>query len=76
MAHVGKQTGRLPEALRTAASSRPVATAPLDGHRQPVRLPARHSCWPSRAICGFLLYFIVPKFEAIFKDFGDLTAAR
>jgi protein transport protein HofC len=23
-----------------------------------------------QAICGFLLYFIVPKFEAIFKDFG------
>ena len=23
-----------------------------------------------QSICGFLLYFIVPKFEAIFKDFG------
>ena len=28
------------------------------------------SSWPCRCICGFLLYFIVPKFEAIFKDFG------
>ena len=69
MARVGEQTGRLPEALRLAASSRssqlPIWTAISTrlAYLLTVLLVLQ-------SICGFMMYFIVPKFEAIFKDFG------
>ncbi len=67
--HVGELTNRLAPALREAAESR-------------VR---RHSIFRdligrigylglvvnvAQSVIGFIAYFIVPKFEAIFKDFG------
>jgi type II secretory pathway component PulF len=69
LARVGEQTGRLPQALRIAASSRssqlPIWTAIA------TRLAYLLAMLLIRqSICGFMLYFIVPKFEAIFKDFG------
>jgi protein transport protein HofC len=69
MARVGEQTGRLPQALRLAASSRasqlPIWTAIATrlAYLLAVLLVMQ-------TICGFMLYYIVPKFEAIFKDFG------
>lgn len=69
MAHVGQGTGRLPQALRMAASSRasqlPIWTAIATRFAYLLFL-----LLAIQTICGFLLYFILPKFEAIFKDFG------
>ena len=69
MAHVGMQTGRLPQALRAAATTRssqlPIWTAIASRFAYLLAL-----LLAIQSICGFLLYFIVPKFEAIFKDFG------
>jgi type II secretory pathway component PulF len=69
MAHVGMETGRLPQALRAAASTRssqlPIWTAIASRFAYLLAL-----LLAIQTICGFLLYFIVPKFEAIFKDFG------
>ena len=69
MAYVGQETGRLPQALRTTASARssqlPIWTAIASRFAYLLGL-----LLAIQAICGFLLYFIVPKFEAIFKDFG------
>jgi protein transport protein HofC len=69
LAHVGERTGRLPQALRMAAQSRAsqlpiwVAIAGRIAYILGLLLALQ-------VICGFLLYFILPKFEAIFKDFG------
>jgi type II secretory pathway component PulF len=69
MAHVGQETGRLPQALRATASARssqlPIwaAIASRFSYLLGVLLAIQ-------AICGFLLYSVVPKFESIFKDFG------
>jgi protein transport protein HofC len=69
LAWVGHETGTLPKALRMAATSRwthlPIWTA----------IAARFSyvlalLLAMQTISGFILYFIIPKFEAIFKDFG------
>jgi protein transport protein HofC len=69
LAHVGQRTGRLPEALRMAASSRanqlPIWTAIATRFAYLLFI-----LLAIQTICGFLLYFILPKFEAIFKDFG------
>ena len=69
LAHVGQQTGRLPQALRMAAHSRaqqlPIWTAIAGRFAYLLGL-----LLAMQFICGFLLYFIVPKFEAIFRDFG------
>lgn len=69
MAHVGMETGRLPQALRAAASSRssqlPLWTAIASRFAYLLAL-----LLAIQSVCGFLLYFILPKFEAIFKDFG------
>jgi type II secretory pathway component PulF len=69
MAHVGQRTNRLPEALRMAASSRasqlPIWTAIASRFAYVLAL-----LLAIQSITGFLLYFITPKFEAIFKDFG------
>jgi type II secretory pathway component PulF len=69
LAWVGEAACRLPRALRMAATSRssqlPIWTA----------ISARLSyilglLIVMQTISSFILYFIVPKFEAIFKDFG------
>ncbi|MFO0891442.1 MAG: type II secretion system F family protein [Isosphaeraceae bacterium] len=69
LAHVGQRTGRLPEALRMAASSRssqlPIWTAIASRFAYLLFILIS-----IQGICGFLLYFILPKFEAIFRDFG------
>jgi len=69
LARVGDQTGRLPQALRMAASSRssqlPIWTAIATRLAYLLAM-----LLIMQSICGFMLYFIVPKFEAIFKDFG------
>jgi protein transport protein HofC len=69
LARVGDQTGRLPQALRMAASSRlsqlPVwrAIASRVAYLLAMLLILQ-------GMCGSMLYYIVPKFESIFKDFG------
>ena len=69
MAYAGQEAGRLPQALRTTASARstqlPIWAAIASRFSYLLGL-----LLAIQAICGFLLYFIVPKFEAIFKDFG------
>ncbi len=69
LARIGEQTGRLPEALRMAASSRasqlPIWTAIASRLAYLLGM-----LLIIQSICGFMLYFIVPKFEAIFNDFG------
>jgi type II secretory pathway component PulF len=69
LARVGEQTGRLPQALRMAASSRasqlPIWTAIATRLAYLLAMLLF-----MQTVCGFMLYFIVPKFEAIFKDFG------
>jgi protein transport protein HofC len=69
LARAGEATGRLPQALRMAASSRasqlPIWTAIA------VRMTYLLTVLLfMQSICGFMLYFIVPKFESIFRDFG------
>ncbi len=69
LARVGDQTGRLPQALRIAASSRssqlPIWTAISTRLAYLLAM-----LLIMQFICGFMLYFIVPKLESIFKDFG------
>jgi protein transport protein HofC len=69
LARIGQETGRLPEALRMAASSRvsqlPIWTSIASRFAYLLAL-----LLTIQTVCGFLLYFIVPKFEAIFRDFG------
>jgi type II secretory pathway component PulF len=69
LAWVGEAAGRLPRALRMAATSRssqlPIWTA----------ISARLAyilglLLAMQTISSFIFYFIVPKFEAIFKDFN------
>ncbi len=69
LAWVGQVTGLLPKALRMAADVRssqlPIWTA----------IAARIAyvlvlLLGMQGISGFILYFIAPKFEAIYKDFG------
>ena len=69
LAWVGQASGKLPRALRLAATSRatqlPIWTS----------IAARLAyilgvLLVMQTITSFILYFIVPKFEAIFKDFG------
>jgi type II secretory pathway component PulF len=68
-AWVGQAAGRLPRALRMAATTRstqlPIWTA----------ITARLSYIVAlllvmQIICTFILYIIMPRFEAIFRDFG------
>jgi protein transport protein HofC len=66
---VGELTDSTPRALRMAASTRlaqfPVWTAISGRFTYIITL----LCF-LQAIAGFMFYFIVPKFEAILKDFG------
>jgi general secretion pathway protein F len=69
LAHAGQRTGRLAQALRMAASSRashlPIWMAIASRFAYLLFL-----LLTIQIICGFILYFIIPKFEAIFADFG------
>jgi protein transport protein HofC len=71
---VGEASGTLPRALRIAAATRsshvPVWT--LIAARISYILMLLISM---QVITGFIMYFIVPKFEAIFKDFGQSLPA-
>jgi type II secretory pathway component PulF len=69
MAWVGHQTGRLAQGLRLAGEARPARVAIWSA------VASRLSyllvvMMIAEGISGFQLYFIVPKFEAIFKDFN------
>ncbi len=69
LAHVGHRTGRLAQALRMAATSRAshlpiwMAIASRIAYLLALLLAIQ-------IISGFLLYFVIPKFESIFRDFG------
>jgi len=69
LASVGDATGQLPQALRMASTARSarlpiwVAIASRLGYLLLLLLGLQ-------TVFGFLLYFIVPKFESIFFDFG------
>jgi protein transport protein HofC len=69
MARVGYETGLLAPALRLIGGSRPAHVGTWSS------IAARLAylivvMLVAESISGFLLYFIVPKFEAIFADFG------
>ncbi|HEY2155928.1 MAG TPA: type II secretion system F family protein [Isosphaeraceae bacterium] len=69
LVRVGHDTGSLVEALRDAASGR--SAQPPGWQSFGARIG--YLCFVllvMQAIIGFVLYFIIPKFEAIFKDFG------
>ena len=69
LVRVGHDSGALPEALRDAAASR--SASPPGWQTFGARVA--YLCLVlavMQAIVGFILYFIIPKFEAIFKDFG------
>ncbi len=72
---VGEQTGRLAEALREAAETPSRRQQTLrDVFGRITYIVAVVSVGES--IVTFVVYFIIPKFEAIFKDFGvDLPVA-
>ena len=69
LTRVGEATGKLPEALRIAATARSarlpiwIAIASRLGYLLLLLLGLQ-------LVFAFLLYFIMPKFEAIFRDFG------
>jgi len=69
LAWVGQAAGMLPKALRMAAASRssylPIWTA-IAGRLSYILM----LLLTMQVISGFILYYIIPKFEAIFKDFG------
>ncbi|MDR3622208.1 MAG: type II secretion system F family protein [Paludisphaera borealis] len=69
LAHVGHESGELAEALRTAASIR-AARAPIWAAISTRVAYILGVLFIIQGIVGFILYFIMPKFEAIFKDFG------
>jgi type II secretory pathway component PulF len=69
LARVGWESGSLADALRDASSIR-TGQQPL---RRAVAVRLAYlagSLFVMQTIVSFILYFIVPKFEAIFKDFG------
>lgn len=69
LVRLGHDSGALPEALRDAAASR----SKNPPGWQTFGAKVAYLCLllaVMQAIVGFVLYFIMPKFEAIFKDFG------
>jgi type II secretory pathway component PulF len=69
LAWVGQASGLLPKALRTAISSRS-ANLPIW-----IAIASRLSyilvvLLAMQAILSFILYYIIPKFEVVFKEFG------
>ena len=69
MAWIGEAAGLLPKALRTAATSRssqlPIWTSIASRLSYILMLTLS-----MQGICGFVLFFIVPKLEAISRDFN------
>jgi protein transport protein HofC len=69
LARVGWETGTLPSALREAAAAR-TTLRPSWGA---ISSRIAYFFWVLyiiQTITSFIMYFIIPKFEAIFKDFG------
>jgi type II secretory pathway component PulF len=69
LARVGWETGKLPAALRQAAASRSTLRPPWAA----ISSRIAYFLWVIlviQVIVSFMMYFIIPKFEAIFKDFG------
>jgi len=69
LAWVGEATGRLPQALRVAATARS-ARLPIWSAIASRLAYLLLMLLGLQTIMGFILYFILPKFEAIFNDFG------
>ncbi len=69
LAYLGEESGRLPRALRLAANSRstqlPIWTAITTRLSYIIAV-----LLVMQTIVGFVLYFVTPKFEAIFRDFN------
>jgi type II secretory pathway component PulF len=66
---MGWESGNLAAGLREAVDSRTKRLPVL----RSIGARIAYLCWVmivGQAIVGFVMYFIVPKFEAIFKDFG------
>ena len=66
---MGWESGNLACGLREAVNSRTRHVPIL----QSIGARIAYLCWllfVAQSIVGFVMYFIVPKFEAIFKDFG------
>jgi protein transport protein HofC len=69
MAWIGQLTGLLPKALRLAGSARSAQLSLWLGIASRVAY-LLGLLLSMQLIVGFILYFILPKFEAIFRDFG------
>jgi type II secretory pathway component PulF len=66
---IGYESGELPAGLREATLARSGRSVSLQGFGARIA----YLCgvlFIAQAIVGFVLYFIIPKFEAIFQDFG------
>jgi protein transport protein HofC len=69
MAWIGQATGLMPKALRLAGSARSAQLSLWLGIAS--RLAYLLGLLLAlQTIVGFIVYFIIPKFEAIFRDFG------
>ncbi len=66
---MGHENGRLGQSLRTAASVR-AGQAPIWANAAARVSYLLGLLLAIQLICGFVMYFIIPKFEAIFNDFG------
>jgi type II secretory pathway component PulF len=69
LVRVGWRTGALPQALRSAASARAqrqVAWGSILSRLVYLSVVLIHI----QVVVGFISYFVAPKFEAIYKDFG------
>jgi protein transport protein HofC len=69
LVRMGEESGRLPEALRTAAAVQ-AARAPVWTAISTRVAYILGVTFIGQSIVGFIMYFILPKFEAIFQDFG------
>jgi protein transport protein HofC len=69
MARIGEETGVLPRALRAAASARTSLLPDLTSIATRLNY-VLFILIVMQSIVGFVMYFIMPKFEAIFYDFG------
>ncbi len=69
LAWVGHATGRLPQALRIAATAQSARLPIWTAIASRLAYLLLMLLW-LQTILGFVLYYVMPKFEAIFSDFG------
>jgi len=69
LVRMGEESGRLPEALRTAAAVR-AARAPVWAAISTRVAYLLGVTFIGQSIVVFIMYFILPRFESIFMDFG------